>query len=190
LVVTPLGVDSSFSPRGEPRALTDGRDYVLHVGAHDTRKQTGTLIAAWERAFPQAQVALVFTRRPPQLPRRALVLDAPDDAGLVALYRGAALVAVPSVDEGFGLPLLEALACGTPVLAARAGALPEIGAEAAAYVEPVDDVDAWANALRALYDDAGRRRELATRGPARAALFSWARCTALTLTALRLAAWS
>jgi len=186
VVVTPLAADAAFTP-GEPELLPDelrGRRYVLHVGAHDERKNSATLIAAFERAFPAGDVALAFTRRPRALPPGGVVVAARDDAALVALYRGAALVAVPSTYEGFGFPLLEALACGAPALAARAGALPEVGGDAAAWVDDAADVGAWAAALRALLADDARRAELAARGPARAAAFSWERCTAQTLEVL------
>jgi glycosyltransferase involved in cell wall biosynthesis len=189
IVVTPLGVDPVFSPRGSardelPRELR-GERYVLHVGAHDERKNTGTLIAGFERAFARGGAVLAFTRKPTSLARGSVVVDASDDAALAALYRGAALVAVPSTYEGFGFPLLEALACGAPSLAARAGALPEVGGDAAAYVGEPLDADAWARALRSLLDDDAARVSLAARGPARAAEFSWDRCTAQTLGVLR-----
>ncbi|HTJ25067.1 MAG TPA: glycosyltransferase family 1 protein [Candidatus Limnocylindria bacterium] len=187
IVVTPLAVDPIFTPGpadGLPVELR-GRRYVLHVGAHDPRKNTATLVAAHERAFPDGEVTLAFTRTPPAMPRGGVVVEARDDATLVALYRGAALVALPSTYEGFGFPLLEAMACGAPALAARAGALPEIGAEAAAYVERADDVAAWSDALRTLLADDVRLAELAANGPARAASFSWERCTAQTLAVLR-----
>jgi glycosyltransferase involved in cell wall biosynthesis len=185
IVVTPLGVDAAFTPgpAGPPPPALRGR-YVLHVGAHDERKNTRTLIDAFERAFPDGDVTLAFTRRPPALPRGGVVVDAPDDAALVALYRGAALVAVPSTYEGFGFPLLEAMACGTATLAARAGSLPEVGGDAAAWVDDPHDAGAWAAALRALLADDASRSALAARGPARAAAFSWERCTALTLRVL------
>ncbi len=115
VVVTPLAADPAFCPGPIDALPSDlrGKRYVLHVGAHDERKNSATLIAAFARAFPGGDVTLVFTRRPPELPPDARVVDAPDDVTLVALYRGAALVAVPSTYEGFGLPLLEAMACGT-----------------------------------------------------------------------------
>jgi len=186
IVVTPLAVDDVFAP-GATDALPAelrGRRYVLHVGAHDERKNTTTLIAAFARAFPAGDVALAFTRRPPSLPAGGVTIDAPDDATLAALYRGAALVALPSTYEGFGFPLLEAMACGAPVLAARAGALPEVGGDAAEWVDDAHDVEAWADALRALLADDAARAALAARGPARAATFSWERCTAQTLAVL------
>jgi alpha-1,3-rhamnosyl/mannosyltransferase len=186
IVVTPLAADAVFTPgpaTGLPRELA-GKRYVLHVGAHDERKNTKTLIAGFERAFPDGDVALAFTRTPPSLPRGGVVVDARDDATLVALYRGAAAVAVPSTYEGFGFPLLEALACGAPALAARAGALPEVGGDAAEWIDDAHDAGAWANALRALLAGDAARAAAAVAGPARAALFSWDRCTAQTLDVL------
>jgi glycosyltransferase involved in cell wall biosynthesis len=212
IVVTPLAADEVFTPtkpaaagaptRPEPapRGVTlagaapaawelpealRGKRYVLNVGAHDERKNTGTLIAAYERAFPNGEVALAFTRKPPRLPRGGVVVELPNDAALATLYRGAALVALPSPYEGFGLPLLEAMACGTPTIAARAGALPEVGDDAAAWVDDPFDVDAWASALRELLADDEARSRLAARGPTQAASFSWERCTARTLAVLR-----
>lgn len=189
IVVTPLAVDAVFAPgpRGALPAELRGLRYVLHVGAHDERKNTATLIDAFARAFPAGDVALAFTRRPPAtpaLPAGGVVIDAPDDATLAALYRGAALVALPSTYEGFGFPLLEAMACGAPVLAARAGSLPEVGGDAAAWVDDAHDAGAWANALRELLADDAARAALSKLGLARAATFSWERCTAQTLAVL------
>ncbi|HEY0394385.1 MAG TPA: glycosyltransferase family 1 protein [Candidatus Elarobacter sp.] len=192
IVVTPLAADPVFVARTQADdalpAQLHGRRYVLHVGAHDERKNTATLIEGFARAFPDGEVALAFTRTPPALPRGGVVVDARDDAALAALYRNAALVAMPSTYEGFGLPLLEALACGAPALAARAGALPEVGGDAAAWVDDAHDARAWAAALRTLLHDDAARAELAARGPVHAATFSWERCTAQTLAVLREAA--
>lgn len=189
IVVTPLAVDAVFSTAAAT-ALPDvlrGKRYVLHVGAHDERKNTGALIAGFTQAFGGAANGplLAFTRRPPSLPAGAVVIDARDDATLAALYRGAALTAVPSYYEGFGFPVLEAMACGSPVLAARAGALPEVGGDAAAWVDEPRRASAWADALRALVADDTTRAALGAGGPARAAVFSWDRCTAQTLAVLR-----
>ncbi|MDB5027017.1 MAG: putative glycosyltransferase, group 1 family protein [Candidatus Eremiobacteraeota bacterium] len=186
IVVTPLAVDSVFSPGGAgalPAELR-GKRYVLHVGAHDERKNSATLIDGFADAFRGGDVMLAFTRKPGVLPPGGIVVDARDDATLVALYRGAALVAVPSTYEGFGLPLLEAMACGAPVLAARAGSLPEVGGDAAAWVDDAHDPGAWAERLRALLDDDAALAALARCGSERAAVFSWDRCTAQTLTVL------
>jgi alpha-1,3-rhamnosyl/mannosyltransferase len=185
IVVTPLGVDPLFRPgtAALPPRLR-GRRYVLHVGAHEERKNTATLIAGFAQAFPRGDVTLVFTHRPKEMPPNAIVADAGDDAKLVDLYRGATVVAIPSTYEGFGLPMLEAMASGAPVLAARAGALPEVGENAVAWVERPTDPKAWARALEALLEDDEQRREYAALGHAHAQTFSWDRCTQQTLDVL------
>ena len=178
--VAPLGVAAPFFPAGPRYALPDGRPYVLHVGAHDERKNVGTLIAGWQRAFPDARVALAFTRPPHVLPEGALVLDAATDERLAELYRGAHAVAVPSLDEGFGLPLLEALACGAATAAARLAALPEVGGDAVAWVDDARSVEAWSAVLSLLVRGRGAAAVMAARGPVQASAFSWERCAALT----------
>jgi glycosyltransferase involved in cell wall biosynthesis len=186
LRTVPLGVDPSFSP-GDLAALPPGlrgRRYVLYVGAQDPQKNVQTLVAGHRLAFPNGDVALVFTRPTPLAPQ-ALVFENADRATLVALYRGATVVAVPSLYEGFGLPLLEALACGAPALAARAASLPEVGGDVAAYVEAPRDPEAWAQALRELVSGAALRAHISARGPAHAAAFTWERCADATLEVLR-----
>jgi glycosyltransferase involved in cell wall biosynthesis len=186
--VAPLGVAAPFGAAGERYVLPDGRAYMLHVGAHDMRKNVRTLIPAWQAAFPTADVALAFTRKPDILPPGAIVLDAPDDEQLAKIYRGALLVAVPSLDEGFGLPLLEALACGVPAIASRVAALPEVGGDATAWIENPDNIDEWAFAFRRLTRAPEALAALAARGPAQAAAFTWERCAQRTLDVLRAAA--
>ena len=106
------------------------------------------------------------------------------DARLDALLSGAALVVHPSLYEGFGLVVLEAMARGTPVLAARATALPETGGDAAAYFDPSDPGD-LERRLSALLADGARRADLARRGLAHAATFSWERTAAQTAAVYR-----
>jgi glycosyltransferase involved in cell wall biosynthesis len=95
-----------------------------------------------------------------------------DDARLDALLSGAEVVVHPSLYEGFGLVLLEAMVRGVPVLAARATALPETGGDGAEYFDPEDPRD-LERRLGALLADPGRRADLAARGLARAREFSW-----------------
>ena len=87
---------------------------------------------------------------------------------------GASVVAYPSLGEGFGLPVLEGMACGAAVLTTRRLSLPEVGGDAVAYCEP--DADSIAAELARLFDDPARRAELGRAGLARSARFSWAAC--------------
>ena len=107
-----------------------------------------------------------------------------DDAQMDALLRGAELLVHPSLYEGFGLVVVEAMLRGTPVLAARAGALPETGGEAAAYFDP-GEPDALRDQLARLLADEPARAELSSRGRARAAEFSWERTARETVAVYR-----
>ena len=102
------------------------------------------------------------------------------DARLDALIRGADAVVVPSLYEGFGLIVLEAMARGRPVVLARAGALPEVGGDAAAYFDGGDPV-ALAAAIRRIADDPAEHRRLGEAGRARAAEFTWEKAAAATV---------
>jgi glycosyltransferase involved in cell wall biosynthesis len=110
----------------------------------------------------------------------ALTLLGPvDEARLRGLYRDAAALVYPSRYEGFGLPVLEAMACGTPVIAARAGSIPEVLGDAGTLLDP-DDEPAWTRAIDAVVSDAGLRARLRAQGIARAREFTWARTAAIT----------
>jgi len=91
---------------------------------------------------------------------------------LIALYRGAAALVYPSLAEGFGLPVIEAMTCGVPVIAASSGALPEVGGDACLYVR-AGDAEMLAGTIASLLDDAGRASRLSREGMARASRFSW-----------------
>lgn len=95
-----------------------------------------------------------------------------DEADLPALYSGAVCMAFPSLYEGFGLPVLEAMACGTPVITSNVSSLPEVAGDAALTINPYD-LDELTNALRRLLDDETLRQTLTTRGLQRAKHFTW-----------------
>jgi glycosyltransferase involved in cell wall biosynthesis len=95
-----------------------------------------------------------------------------DDADLPSLYSAARVLAYPSLYEGFGLPMLEAMACGTPVVASTASSLPEVAGQAALLVDPYD-VDALTHALDLAHNDANTRNRLIRLGRLRATQFRW-----------------
>jgi glycosyltransferase involved in cell wall biosynthesis len=198
--ITPYGVSPGIGRRpGEAvadflasRGLpTEG--YVLYVGARKPHKNVGTLLRALG-GMATGSIQVLELSGPPWAAGDALAAEARaacvegsvrfagdlhGDDDLSLLYSGAALYAQPSRDEGFGLPPLEAMACGVPVLSSPAGALAETLGEAAAFVPP-DDIEGWAAAISALLGDPARRRELADRGLAHARRFTWARTAELT----------
>lgn len=162
--------------------------YILTVGTIEPRKNLSRLLTAFARVREQGLAdALVivgqrgwlyegFFRRLAESPvRDAVILPGfVPDADLAAMYTGATVFALPSLYEGFGLPVLEAMACGAPVVAARAGALPEVGGDAALYVDP-RDAEAIAEGLERCLRDAELRAEMRARGVQQAARFSWER---------------
>jgi glycosyltransferase involved in cell wall biosynthesis len=182
--VIPNAVGQPFEPRG---AAAEG-DYVLAVSTLEPRKNLPRLLDAFERARLNGL--------------RLLVAGAPGwggvriegdgvrwlgevgDEELARLYRGARCVAYVSLYEGFGLPVLEAMACGAPVVAARNDAAAEVAGDAAVLVDPLDP-DAIAAGLAEAVE---RRDELRTRGLERAAAFSWADAARATVEVYREAA--
>ncbi len=178
------GVDSEFSPgvaESLPGVLRH-RPFLLFVGdpIAEPRKNFALLYDAYRRAWPvEAAPALaVAGPRAPRLPGVVHAGNFADDIALGgenalrACYRGALALALASYHETFGMPMLEAMACGTPVVASRASALPEIAGDAALYAPP-DDAPAWAAALRRVVDDADLRARLRAEGLRRAQLFTW-----------------
>ncbi len=156
--------------------------YVLAVGTLDPRKGLEDLVAAWRRVRSAEGVLAIAGGRVPTL-RRSLRIEEDDtvrllgyvpDQRLRPLYAGAAAFALPSHYEGFGLTVLEALACGAPVVASNGAALPEVAGSAAVYVPP-GDRDALAEALRGVLGDASVAGRLREEGLARAARFGWDR---------------
>lgn len=147
--------------------------YMLFLGGSDARKNAAMLFEAYDGAFAEGGPELIVagTLRE-QDERRCARMRAPhrrvqpDDRQLRALYSGAVATLIPSLAEGFGLPALEAMACGSPVLAADAAALPETCAGAAMLL-PAQDAAAWAQALRRIANDEVQREELRARGFAR-----------------------
>lgn len=166
---------------GPRRSSTD----ILHVGSAIPRKRIDLLVRMMSELGGRVRLVRVggpFTAEQGALARdldvSVLVLPFLDRATLAAIYRRCALLVMPSEREGFGLPLVEALACGTPVVASDIAALREVGGDAVAYCT-VGDVDAWATTIRALLEEReGRPAEWAARqerGVRRADAFSWSK---------------
>lgn len=203
IAVVPLGVDREhFRPSAVPAdfraryALPEGDEYVLYVGSEDPRKNLDVLLRAFARiacAVPRARLikagAAHYRDERTRLQRltadlgighavRFLDHIAEDDLPL--LYGAASVCVLPSAYEGFGFPVLEAMACGTPVVCAAAAALPEL-AGTAAQLTPPDDPEALADALLHLLRDPALRADRGRRGLAQAAAFTWQHTAAATL---------
>lgn len=196
--VAPWGVAPAFAPGAADAAALERlgveRPYVLAVGTLQPRKNLPAAIAACERAtaegFPHTLVVAGARGWRDEAVAEMLgqphirVLGGVTDGELVELYRGADCLLFPSLYEGFGLPVLEAMACGTPVVCANRTSLPEVAGDAAVLVDP-EDTAAFAAALAEVLSSPARRRELAAAGLARAREFSWDRCADLTVAAYR-----
>jgi glycosyltransferase involved in cell wall biosynthesis len=200
--VTPLGVEHErFRPTPVPEqfraryGVSPELRHLVYVGSNDPRKDLPTLVRGFARLrLEHADLRLLIVGGAPfREEQRALealiarlglgedvrfVRGASDD-DLVLFYNVANLVVMPSPYEGFGLPALEAMACGAPLLYARAGPLPEIAGETGVAFRPGDDGDLAAAAGR-LLADAGARERFGRLAHERAAAFTWARTAELT----------
>ena len=189
---------SAVGPEEARRAVADqfgvSGPYVLHVGTIEPRKNLERLVTAMAHLAQRGTPHILVCAGAPGWGAAALhrhleatgtgdrvrLLGAVPDAVLPALYAAADALAFPSLYEGFGLPLLEAMACGTPVVTSNVAAMPEIAGEAAVYVDPRDP-EAIAAGLDRVLHDTGMRAALIDRGLARARSFTWERCARETL---------
>jgi alpha-1,3-rhamnosyl/mannosyltransferase len=204
--VTCLAADPHFRPMGPEeigpllRARGLPERYVLTVGTVEPRKNLATLLRAYAALPPKLSQAhpLVIvgmqgwvgdTSHYGELAALASQLGLADkvifagyvpDEELPAVYAGATVFVFPSLYEGFGLPPLEAMACGAPVISSNAASLPEVVGEAGLLVEPTDAATLTSAIEQVLSDDA-LRAALSSRGPQRAREFSWERCARETV---------
>jgi glycosyltransferase involved in cell wall biosynthesis len=203
IAVTPEAADARFHPLDD--AETDAtlrryglsRPFVLSVGNQQPRKNLGRLLQAWKMlaaAGLDGGCRLVIAGghhgRRDDLASLAGALGLNEHMQLLgyvphedvpALYSAAEAFVFPSLYEGFGLPLLEAMACGTPVACSSVTSLPEVAGDAAVFFDPLD-VSGMAATLGALVNDRELRAALRERGLRRAALFSWEACARATVT--------
>jgi glycosyltransferase involved in cell wall biosynthesis len=177
-------------------ALEGAGPYVLYVGAELPRKNLPVLLAAMARVKENLPaVKLIKVGGPEYLPRHRRLLDLIEALGLpenvrftghvppadlVQLYCLADVFVLPSLYEGFGLPVLEAMACGAPVVCSTAAAPTEVAGDVALMVDP-GDVDGWATAIERVIRDRQLRQELSYKGLERAQQFSWARAARETM---------
>jgi len=175
------GIGAAFGPDGERADL--GGEYVLTVATLEPRKNLGVLVDAHRLQGGRLQLAVAGAAgwgEQPELAAPGIVrVGRPSDDELAALYRGAAVVAYPSRFEGFGIPVVEAMASGVPVVASSHPSLDEACGDAALRADP-DDAEAWAAAFAAAVE---QRDELVPRGLAHAAKFTWRRVGEIMLAA-------
>lgn len=201
IIVTPLAPAEHFKPQPKERIEHVMRKYglperfVIYVGVIEPRKNLPTLfkaLAMLKSSLPHKLVLAgdvgwygeseIEEINRLGLDGQVICTGYVPDEDLPAMICGADALVYPSLAEGFGLPVLEAMACGTPVICSSAPALPEIAEGAALMVDP-HDVDSWAEALRQLLTDSDLRLELRRKGLERASQFSWERTARLTLRA-------
>jgi glycosyltransferase involved in cell wall biosynthesis len=196
--VVPLAADERFArPRAAP-VLHEGRnryglgsDFVLCTGTLEPRKNLLRVLEAHAGLSRHITLALVgprgwdFEQILEDVGRRddVRLLGQVSDEDLAALYQSCSVFCYPSLYEGFGLPLLEAMAAGAACVTSSVSSLPEVGGDAAVYVDPTS-VTEIRDAIDRLLDSEEERRELGARARQRAAQFSWDRTAAETLGAL------
>lgn len=188
------GFSSSFGPMTDPEMIERTKEkygvrdpYVLFVGNIEPRKNIETLVSACaelrnatEYKYPLVVVGkkdwhfpVVWeTVRKHRAQDSTIFTGSVDADDLASLYRGAELFAFPSLSEGFGIPVLEAMACGTPVIASNRTSIPEIAGDAALLVEPLNAHEIVL-AMYRMFSDAALRKQCIERGFRRAKVFSW-----------------
>ena len=178
VMVVGAGVGQAFGPFGE--IYSPGYKYLLYVGTHKPHKNIPRMIEAFARAAIPASIRLVLTgeastatvRAAAELGGRVIFAGVVPERQLAAYYRGAVALLFPSLYEGFGIPPLEAMACGTPVITSNVTSLPEVTGSAALYVDPTD-TEAIAKAVECIVTNANVVQTLKERGLERSRRFCW-----------------
>ena len=183
----PAWADAVLERRQHARGRQNGPGHILFVGTLSLRKNVGTLLEAYARLRSTTKhvpaLVLAGHRTPasarwearceqPPLKGHVMITGYVDSSQKIDLYANAAMLVLPSYEEGFGLPVLEAMACGVPVVVSSRGSLPEVAGPAATPVDP-DDVDGFVAQMQALLEDPD---EAMVRGVQQASGYNWAGC--------------
>ncbi len=201
VTAVPLAPADVFHPRDKRdvaatcRALGVPDDYLLFVGSLEPRKNLDLLVKALEQGRFDIPLVLVGWEgwgekawlkavRSNKLKKRIFVVGYVDDETLARLYTGAMALVYPSLYEGFGLPILEAMACGCPVICSNVSSMPEVAEDAARLINPLDVQDLIA-AIDEVVDSSVYRAHLSKKGLVRASTFNWARTARETLEVFR-----
>jgi glycosyltransferase involved in cell wall biosynthesis len=198
ITAVPLGIDSTRFrplPPGEPRAA---KPYIMALAGSDPTKNVVLLVKAFaavperlRRTHDLVLVGDVVKRADVRgaieregIAAQTKLIGVVSDETLIGLYQRAAIFVFPSLYEGFGLPVLEAMACGAPVLCSNTSSLPEVAGDAAILIDP-RNVEQWSMELARMMENGALRTELSERGRARALTFSWDRTAAETVAVYR-----
>ena len=183
VLVTPNGVDHcKFTPTAIQKTHDLPMSYILFVGSIEPRKNLTALLQAWDKIkddFSDTWLIIVGaaghvfrTQKLPHTMERVRFLDYIEEESLPGLYANATIFVLPSLDEGFGLPVLEAMASGTPVIVSDGGALPEVTGDAG-LIFSLSKPDSLLITLKRCLGDHDLRLSMKEKGLARAKLFSW-----------------
>lgn len=204
IVVIPGGKDERFKPENDPVSISAikgkyalNKPFILYVGTLEPRKNLVGLIQAYERSKSRKEYQLVIVGRRGwvykeifktveklKLTKEIVFTEYVPDNDLPALYNAASLFVFPSLYEGFGLPPLEAMACGTPVVTSKVSSLPEVTADAAFLVDPFD-IEEIKDSIDLVLSDQRLASSLRKKGLQRAALFTWEKTAEKTLAVYR-----
>jgi glycosyltransferase involved in cell wall biosynthesis len=184
------GVDATFSPAGD--VYDPGFPYLFTVVNDKSHKNLSGLLEAFAKSGLARELKLLVNCKADVWAARVAELGLTDsvvfqgmipDVILPSFYRGATAFVFPSLYEGFGLPPLEAMACGVPVLSSNRTSIPEVIGDAGVLIDP-EDLEVFADELRRIVSDSDLRQRLRQSGPARAQLYTWDRTGALVREAL------
>jgi glycosyltransferase involved in cell wall biosynthesis len=190
------GISGAFAEGGAGRAQRS--PYLLHVGRRASHKNIRNLLKAYATSRASSELRLRFTGAPdPEtqaladdfgVGQRVDFAGPVDDHALAALYQQAVALVFPSLMEGFGLPIVEAMACGTPVITSSTTSMPEVAGQGNALLVDPREPEELAAAMDRVSEDDALWQELATRGLHRARSFSWEQVCARVAQALELPA--